>query len=57
MNDSPQKLKHECKSEGCKSMIDQEKNYCSIECACYSGVFSVTKGWIQKEKEGNNNVS
>jgi hypothetical protein len=21
--------------------------YCSIECACYDGAFSVTKGWLE----------
>lgn len=24
--------------------------FCSIECACYAGYFSVTKGWIKNEK-------
>jgi len=23
-------------------------SFCSIECACYSGMFSVTKGWIRE---------
>jgi len=25
---------------------EEEYLYCSIECACYDGTFSVTKGWL-----------
>lgn len=28
---------------------DEKKAFCSIECACYAGYYSVTKGWINKE--------
>ena len=33
-----------CKREGCDTKC--EELYCSIECACYDGAFSVTKGWL-----------
>jgi hypothetical protein len=36
---------------------DVEFQYCSVNCACYDGAFSVTKGWLNKEnnvKENSN---
>lgn len=32
----------------CKDQLKQRNGYCycSIECACYDGTLSVTKGWI-----------
>ena len=34
----------------CKDHINQHSGYvyCSIECACYDGTFSVLKGWMTK---------
>ena len=34
----------------CKDRLNQHNGYiyCSIECACYDGTFSVRKGWIVK---------
>lgn len=30
--------------------IDKNVTYCSLECACYDGAFSVKKGWTRKPK-------
>lgn len=40
-----------CDGPNCKRDLGEEAEsyrhaFCSIECACYSGAFSVTKGWI-----------
>jgi len=40
--------------------IKEKEVFCSIECACYSGCFSVTKGWIkdvEKYKRERENVN
>lgn len=47
---------HKCKEKDCNRQIDDDLIYCSFECACYDGTFSVTKGWLVdpkslKEKE------
>ena len=34
-----------------------EYRFCSIECACYSGKFSVTKGWLDDTDKSRNNKS
>ena len=44
------KNKHKCKTKDCKKMIEEPYIYCSIECACYDGKYSVTKGHLTKEK-------
>jgi hypothetical protein len=40
-----------CKAKDCNRKIDDEYIYCSYECACYDGSFSVTKGWLKTEEE------
>ena len=37
-----------CKAKDCNREVE-DYVYCSIECACYDGKFSVTKGWIDEE--------
>jgi hypothetical protein len=44
-----------CKEKDCErtweiSSEDDPIAYCSIECACYDGTFSVSKGWIVDPK-------
>ena len=41
--------KQKCKAKDCNRMIETDYKFCSIECACYAGEFSVTKGWLNKE--------
>ena len=35
-----------------KIFYNPEYQFCSIECACYAGYFSVTKGWLKDPKTG-----
>ena len=37
------------KCEQCDREIEKGMRFCSYECACYSGEFSVKDGWIKKE--------
>jgi len=37
-----------CKTKDCDRKVTPPERYCSIECACYDGAFSVTKGWLKK---------
>jgi len=39
-----------CKAEDCEREVTPPERYCSIECACYCGDFSVTKGWLHESK-------
>lgn len=51
MSSDEQIIKTDCgyaeSDRGCtRCGITCEELYCSIECACYDGAFSVTKGWL-----------
>ena len=43
-----------CCGPNCKCTVDapegHEFYFCSFECACYAGHFSVTKGWLNPPK-------
>jgi hypothetical protein len=34
----------------CNKKIGSSSTFCSIECACCSGRYSVTKGWINEDQ-------
>ena len=36
---------------GCKRQVQIPAKYCSYECACYGGEFSVRKGWLKNESK------
>ena len=38
---------NKCLEKDCKNKVEKPYLYCSIECACYDGCYSVTKGWIK----------
>jgi hypothetical protein len=43
-----------CVGPGCQQVFEAPEGspsecFCSIECACYAGRFSVTKGWLPKK--------
>ena len=40
-----------CKAKDCNREVGEKELYCSIECACYDGSLSVTKGWIRSKEE------
>ena len=46
--------KVKCYCKDCNRVIEVPKDkriaFCSIECACYAGYFSVSKGWLKNEK-------
>ena len=39
---------HKCEAKDCNKMIDINYRTCSIECACYTGNFSIKDGWLDK---------
>lgn len=39
--------KRKCKTEGCTRLVEPPYLYCSIECACYDGAYSVKTGWLR----------
>ncbi len=43
--------RRKCKTKDCERMVDEPYIYCSIECACYDGAFSTTKGENNGRKE------
>jgi len=52
--DKPNKFK--CQECGIEFEVGESNNtllYCSVECAVYAGVYSVTKGWLVSEEELN----
>lgn len=45
-NTKPKELIYrKCKAKDCKRKVEEPYLWCSIECACYSGVYSVREGW------------
>lgn len=44
------KHEHKCCCEDCQKIVESSYLYCSIECACYDGTYSVTKGIIDQQK-------
>jgi hypothetical protein len=42
------------KCKECNRTIEEPYIFCSYECACYAGYFSVRKGWIKDPKELKN---
>ena len=38
--------KHKCNAKDCNAEIEEKYKYCSIECACYDGAFSVRNNRI-----------
>lgn len=42
--------KYKCKCDDCSVIIEEPFIYCSVECACYDGAYSITKGTINQQK-------
>jgi len=54
MDERIEKIEDTCMGPDCKVKmyrpVGAKRWYCSIECACYAGAYSVTKGWLPKEE-------
>jgi hypothetical protein len=57
MDERVEDIEDTCMCPGCEARMDRpvgaKRWYCSIECACYAGAYSVTKGWLPERKDGD----
>lgn len=40
-----------CFTTDCNRQVEDQYLYCSIECACYDGAYSVKTGWLLSKEE------